>query len=75
MDNEHQGSDATHQIIVNDEHQFVVWQSRRRLPPGWRYLGKEGTKAELDFYLQQMAVDTIPVPLLITGSRALDTRW
>jgi MbtH protein len=68
-------TNATHQIIVNDEHQFVVWSSRKKLPLGWRYVGKEGTKAELDFYVKQMAVDTIPTPLLITRPRPIDTGW
>ena len=75
MDDEQQAHEASHQVIANDQHQFVVWPTRRRLPFGWRHVGREGTRAELDFYLQQMAVDTIPAPLLITDLRMLDTHW
>jgi MbtH protein len=75
MDRENRDLRATHQVIVNDQHQFVVWPARRRPPLGWRYVGKEGTKAELTFYLQQMAVETVPAPLLITDRRTLDTHW
>lgn len=69
------GSAATHQVIVNEQHQFVVWPTRRRLPHGWHYLGKEGSRGELDVYLRQMAVETVPAPLLITDKRTLDTHW
>lgn len=73
--NERQPSAATHQIIVNDDHQFVVWPYRRKLPRGWRMVGKEGTQDELKFYLQQMAVETMPAPLLITDRRTFDTQF
>ena len=66
---------ATHQVIANEQHQFVVWPTRHRLPSGWHYLGKEGSRSELDAYLRQMAVETVPTPLLVTDRRALDTQW
>jgi MbtH protein len=67
---------ALYQVIVDDDHHFATWPTRRTLPHGWRYVGKEGTKLELEFYLIQMAVETAPAPLLVTGKRApSDTRW
>ena len=53
---------TSHEIIVNDLHQYVVWPASRRLPEGWRYLGKSGTKDELEFYVREMFVETAPVP-------------
>jgi MbtH protein len=76
MKDEPQDKAALYQVIVNDEHLFATWPTRRALPAGWRYVGKEGTKLELEFYLIQMAVETSPAPLIVSGKRAqMDTRW
>ena len=68
-------NEGTHQIITNDELQFVVWSSRRPLPTGWRYVGKSGTRADLELYLREMLVETIPAPLIVSDRRAPDSRW
>ena len=68
-------NEGTHQIITNDDLQFVVWSSRRQLPPGWRYVGKSGPRAELLLYLREMLVETIPAPLIILDRSAPDSRW
>jgi uncharacterized protein YbdZ (MbtH family) len=67
--------EGSHQIISNDDLQFVVWSNRRRLPLGWHYVGKSGSRAELALYLREMLVETVPTPLLITDRRAPDSRW
>jgi len=66
---------AAHEIIVNDQHQYVVWPAARRLPAGWRYLGKAGARDELLYYLREMFVETLPAPLLITDGRQPESRW
>jgi MbtH protein len=66
---------ATHQVIVNGQDQFVVWPTRLQPPSGWRCIGVEGTRSELDTYMRKVAAETLPMPLLITDSRMLDTRW
>lgn len=68
-------SKSLHEIIVNSQHQYVVWPARRSLPAGWRYVGKSGTKDELEFYLREMFVETMPVPFVYTEGRAPETRW
>lgn len=68
-------NEGTHQIITNDDLQFVVWPSRRHLPAGWRYVGKSGSRAELTLYLREMLVETIPAPLIVSDRRAPDSRW
>jgi MbtH protein len=75
MSGEHPGFEATHRVIVNEHKHFVVWPMGDRLPLGWRDMGREGTKSELESYLQQMAIETRPTPLLITDRRSLDTVW
>ena len=69
------GREGKHQIITNDDLQFVVWSDARRLPTGWRYVGRSGSRAELVEYLREMLVETIPTPLLITHRHAPDSRW
>ena len=68
-------NEGSHQIITNDDLQFVVWASRRQLPPGWRYVGKSGPRSELTLYLREMLVETIPTPLIISDRRPPDSRW
>ena len=68
-------NEGTHQIITNDDLQFVVWSSRRQLPPGWRYVGRSGSRAELTLYLRDMLVETMPTPLIVSGRRPPDSRW
>ena len=75
MGNATRDNEGTHQIITNDDLQFVVWSSRRPLPPGWRHVGKSGSRAELTPYLREMLVETIPAPLIISGPCAPDSRW
>jgi MbtH protein len=69
------GEEGTHQIITNDDLQFVVWSNRRPLPAGWRYVGRSGPRAELTMYLREMLVETVPAPLIISDRRAPDSRW
>ena len=75
MGNATRDTQGTHQIITNDDLQFVVWSNQRPLPRGWRHVGKSGSRAELTLYLREMLVETIPAPLIISGRRAPDSRW
>ena len=66
---------ASHEIIVNDDHVYVVWPAARRTPAGWRYLGKAGSKDELLLYLREMYVETMPAPMLMSDGRQPESRW
>lgn len=67
--------DSLHEIIVNADHQYVVWPARKPLPIGWRYVGKSGPKSELEFYLREMFVETMPVPMVVSDGRTPQSRW
>lgn len=72
----HSMSRATlHEIIVNSQHQYVVWPARKPLPLGWNYVGRSGSKEDLEFYLREMFVETMPVPLAIQDGRQPESRW
>ena len=47
-------------IVVNDDHQFSVWPTHRRLPSGWSYTGPTGTRAEMHEAVRQQFVETVP---------------
>ena len=65
----------THQVIVDEHKQHLVWPLADRLPLGWRAIGKVGPRHELTSYLQLMSVETMPAPLLVTDGRTFDTQW
>lgn len=67
--------ESMHQVIVNEENQFVVWPDARSIPTGWRHVGRTGTKSELTAYLREMFVETLPMPLLIRDGRQPETHW
>jgi MbtH protein len=60
------GSDrhATHVIIVNDARDYLVWPVDRTVPPYWRTFGEAGSHEELQARLEELQIDTSPVPLL-----------
>lgn len=66
---------CSHEVIVNDEHIYVVWPADQALPARWRYVGKGGTEAELLAYVREMYVETLPAPLLISDLRQPESRW
>jgi MbtH protein len=70
-----QAPSPEHEIIVNDQHQYVVWPAKKRLPQGWRYLGKSGTKDELAYYLKEMFVETVPALLVVNDRSTSESRW
>lgn len=53
---------ATHQLIVNDQEQFAVWPATRRVPAGWRPVGRTGTRESLTGHLREILVETLPAP-------------
>jgi uncharacterized protein YbdZ (MbtH family) len=75
MNDQHDSRAATHLVIVDAQDQFVVWPLELQPPQGWRGVGIEGTRSELDIHLRKLAAETLPMPLLITDKRMLDTRW
>jgi len=65
-------------LIVNDEFQFMVWPTQRRLPSGWRFTGRTGTAAELDVmfllhFVQGPAATHIAPDTLFSASQWEDT--
>jgi MbtH protein len=50
-------------VVANDEEMYSIWQADREPPPGWREVGKTGTKAECLAYISEVWVDMRPLSL------------
>jgi len=52
-----------YQAVVNDEEQYSIWPADRELPLGWRAAGKEGTKADVLAWIEEVWTDMRPKSL------------
>lgn len=53
----------SYKVVVNHEEQYSIWFADRELPPGWREVGKQGTKSECLDYIEQVWTDMRPLSL------------
>ena len=49
--------------VVNAEEQYSIWPADRELPLGWREAGKQGTKAEVLAWIEEVWTDMRPLSL------------
>jgi MbtH protein len=50
-------------VVINDEEQYSIWILGRKLPFGWRDVGKLGTRAECLAHIGQVWTDMRPASL------------
>lgn len=55
--------DVLYRVVINHEEQYSIWPIRREVPPGWRVVGKSGSKAECLAYIQEVWTDMRPLSL------------
>lgn len=59
-----EGEDKTiYMAVVNDEEQYSIWPAHRELPLGWHNAGKQGPKAEVLAWIEQVWTDMRPLSL------------
>lgn len=63
-------ADATHQIIVNNGGEYVVWPTTHSLPPNWRYVGEPGSEEAMQLEVLKFVAETSPAPLLVLKSKS-----
>jgi MbtH protein len=51
---------GTYVAVVNDKEQYSIWRGDRPLPPGWRDVGKHGTRNECLEHIAEVWVDMRP---------------
>jgi MbtH protein len=59
-----------YKVVVNDEEQFSIWFADREPPPGWREVGRQGSKEECLNYIDEVWTDMRPLSL----RKAMDAR-
>jgi len=62
-------------IIVNEEHQFILWPTHHVLPLGWRFTGLRGTQAEMAELLLEQFVETTPGTHSTPDSHFSASQW
>jgi MbtH protein len=55
--------DMTFKVVVNHEEQYSIWPDYRKLPDGWRAVGKTGNKKECLEYINTVWTDMRPLSL------------
>ena len=63
MGSEEADDTRTYIVLVNHEEQYSLWFKGKRIPDGWREVGKEGTKEECSHYVDEVWTDMRPLSL------------
>lgn len=50
-------------VVVNDEEQYSIWPSHKKVPAGWRRTQKTGPKQECLDYVNEVWTDMRPKSL------------
>ena len=58
-----QQRDASYRVVVNHEEQYSVWPAERELLPGWKGVGKSGTKEACLDHVGRVWTDMRPASL------------
>lgn len=55
--------DLIFKVVVNHEEQYSIWPDYRKVPDGWREVGKTGKKKECLDYIAEVWTDMRPLSL------------
>lgn len=58
-----QEDDRTYIVLINGEEQYSLWLKDKKIPPGWKSVGKEGTKSDCMSYVDSVWTDMRPLSL------------
>jgi MbtH protein len=50
-----------YRVVMNHEEQYSIWPADREDAPGWKDVGKSGTKAECLAYIKEVWTDMRPL--------------
>jgi MbtH protein len=57
-------------VLINEEEQYSLWPKGKKIPPGWKFADKEGSKSECSAYVDSVWTDMRPLSL----RRRMDVR-
>lgn len=52
-----------YKVVMNHEEQYSIWPVDRENAPGWRDVGKQGSKSDCLAYIEQVWTDMRPLSL------------
>jgi len=50
-------------VVINPEEQYSIWPADKENAPGWRDVGKSGSKEECLAYIEEVWTDMRPLSL------------
>jgi len=56
-------SEATYEVLVNQEGQYSIWPAPKALPEGWTKAGKQGPKDACLAFISEVWTDMRPLSL------------
>jgi len=60
FDSDEDEKGSVFKVVINDEEQYSIWPMARDDPPGWRDVGRSGSKDECLKYIDQVWKDMRP---------------
>jgi MbtH protein len=63
MSNHNSEDERRYRVVVNHEEQYSIWLEDHEIPPGWRDVGKNGTKQECLDHIAAVWTDMRPLSL------------
>ena len=63
MSEKDEQDDTTYRVVVNHEEQYSIWPDFKEIPPGWREVGRTGSKNECLEYIKEVWTDMRPLSL------------
>ena len=55
--------DTAYKVVANQEEQYSIWPRGKNNPPGWRDVGKTGSKQECLAYISDVWTDMRPLSI------------
>lgn len=55
--------DRKYKVVINHEEQYSIWPTDKENAPGWRDVGKSGSKEECLAYIDEVWTDMRPLSL------------
>ena len=60
---ENENDKQMYNVVINHEEQYSIWLVDKENAPGWRAVGKSGTKQECLDYIEEVWTDMRPLSL------------
>jgi MbtH protein len=63
MNHEDIENTTIYNVVIDEEERYSIYPDYREIPPGWKAVGKSGSKAECLEYIKEVWTDMRPLSL------------